>query len=151
MTPDVNETEGRPETAEQDLTQRIGASTAERPDAAEPEERKTVFGSLQEAYRRARDGRKAAQPARQPERQRPWTEAKPCCFLPSRSSSWPLCFWGCSLARAARRTAPLTERNRVWTGRGVRRRGGSEAWVRDAVAERGHERTGREHRSDQRG
>jgi hypothetical protein len=65
MTPDLNRTEELPETAEQDLTRRIGASTAERDDAAEPEERKTAFASLQEAYRRARDGRKAAQPERQ--------------------------------------------------------------------------------------
>jgi hypothetical protein len=65
MTPDLNKTEELPETTEQDLRLRIGASTAERADAAEPEERKTIFGSLQEAYRRARDGRKAAQPERQ--------------------------------------------------------------------------------------
>src|ERR1039458_8465261 len=65
MTPDVKETEGLPEPAEHNLTERIGVPPSEQPDAAEPEEKKTVFGSLQEAYRRAKDGRKAAQPERQ--------------------------------------------------------------------------------------
>ena len=51
MTPEMNKTEGLPDGAEQDATQRIRSGAAEQPEATEPEETRTVFGSLREAYR----------------------------------------------------------------------------------------------------
>jgi hypothetical protein len=61
MTPELNKTKRVPDDAEPDLardvTQRIRPGAAEPSDAAEPEERRTAFGSLRDAYTRARDGR----------------------------------------------------------------------------------------------
>jgi hypothetical protein len=73
MTPELNKTERLPDDAgpdaardvARDVTQRIRAGAAEQPDAAEPEERRTAFGSLRDAYTRARDGRKRGQPEKQ--------------------------------------------------------------------------------------
>src|ERR1039457_7191350 len=65
MTPESNKTEGRPDVAEADVTRRISNGPAEQLDAAEPEEKRTLFASLREAYVRARDGRKAVRPERQ--------------------------------------------------------------------------------------
>lgn len=65
MTPELNETGGLPDAAEPDVTKRINAGAAEQTDAAEPQEKRTAFSSLREAYERARDGRKAARPEKQ--------------------------------------------------------------------------------------
>src|ERR1035441_5338173 len=65
MTPELNKTEKLPDAAETDVTRRISAGVAEQPDAPEPEEKRTLFGSLREAYLRARDGRKGVRPERQ--------------------------------------------------------------------------------------
>src|ERR1039458_4719997 len=65
MTPELNKTEGLPDAAEPDVTWSISAGAAEQPDAAEPEEKKTLFGALRDAYKRAREGRKAVRPERQ--------------------------------------------------------------------------------------
>jgi len=65
MTPELNKTEKLPDTAEPDVTRRISAGAAEQPDAPEPEEKRTLFASLREAYLRARDGRKGVRPERQ--------------------------------------------------------------------------------------
>jgi hypothetical protein len=65
MTPELNKTEKLPDAAEPDVTRRISAGAAEQPDAPEPEEKRTLFASLREAYLRARDGRKAVRPERQ--------------------------------------------------------------------------------------
>jgi len=70
MTPELNKTERLPDDAgpdaardvARDVTQRIRAGAAEQPDAAEREETRTPFGSLRDAYTRARDGRKRGQP-----------------------------------------------------------------------------------------
>ena len=62
MTPELNKTDGPPDAAESDATQRINAGAAEQPEAAEPEERKTAFSSLRKAYLHARDGRKRGHP-----------------------------------------------------------------------------------------
>jgi hypothetical protein len=62
MTPELNKTERLPDDAGPDVTQRISAGAAEQPDGAEPAEHKTAFGSLRDAYTRARDGRKRGQP-----------------------------------------------------------------------------------------
>jgi hypothetical protein len=62
MTPELNKTERLPDDAGPDVTQRINAGAAEQPDGAEPAEHKTAFGSLRDAYTRARDGRKRVQP-----------------------------------------------------------------------------------------
>ena len=57
MTPELNKTEGRPDGAEPAATQRIGTGAAEQPETTEPEATRTGFGSLREAYVRARDRR----------------------------------------------------------------------------------------------
>src|SRR5205085_9130026 len=56
--------EGVSDAAETDVTRRISRDAAE-PDAPEPEQRRTAFSSLREAYVRARHGRKAARPETQ--------------------------------------------------------------------------------------
>jgi type IV secretory pathway VirB10-like protein len=66
MTPELNKDERLPEEAERDVTRRISRGTAaEPPELAEPEEKRTVFGSLREAYLRARDGRTRGQAEKQ--------------------------------------------------------------------------------------
>ena len=65
MTPELNKNEVLPNGAEPDATQRTPAGAREQPETAEPEETRTVFGSLREAYERARDGRKRVQPEKQ--------------------------------------------------------------------------------------
>jgi len=65
MTPELNKSDGLPNAAEPDVTRRMSVGAAEPPDAAEPEEKRNVFSSLRDAYERARDGRRPAQPARQ--------------------------------------------------------------------------------------
>jgi hypothetical protein len=65
MTPELNKTEGLPDAADSDVTQRINAGAAEQPEAAEQEERKTAFSSLRKAYLHARDGHKRGQPEKQ--------------------------------------------------------------------------------------
>ena len=65
MTPGLNKTEGLPDGVESDTTQRISAGAAEQPEAAEPEDRRTAFSALRDAYARARDGRKRDQPEKQ--------------------------------------------------------------------------------------
>ena len=65
MTPELNKTEEPTNGAEPAETQRIGTGAAEQPEAAEPEGTRTGFGSLREAYVRARDGRKRGQPEKQ--------------------------------------------------------------------------------------
>jgi type IV secretory pathway VirB10-like protein len=65
MTPGLNKTDGLPDGVESDTTQRISAGAAEQPEAAEPEDRRTPFSTLREAYARARDGRKRDQPEKQ--------------------------------------------------------------------------------------
>ena len=50
MTPELNKNEGLPDGADQDATQRISAGAAEQPETTEPQETRTVFGSLREAY-----------------------------------------------------------------------------------------------------
>src|SRR5580700_3564465 len=70
MTPELNKTERLPEEAGPDatrdvaraVTQRIRTDAVEPPAAAEREETRTPFGSLRDAYTRARDGRKRGQP-----------------------------------------------------------------------------------------
>jgi hypothetical protein len=64
MTPELRKTDGPQDAAESEATERIGAGTAEQPEASEPE-RKTAFGSLRDAYLRARDGRRTGQPEKQ--------------------------------------------------------------------------------------
>jgi len=65
MTPQMNKTEGLPNGAEPDATQRIRVDAAEQLETPEPQETRTVFGSLRDAYGRARDGRKRVQPEKQ--------------------------------------------------------------------------------------
>ena len=65
MTPELNKNEGLPDNAELDATRRINAGSVEQPEATEPQETRTTFGSLREAYLRARDGRKRVQPEKQ--------------------------------------------------------------------------------------
>jgi len=65
MTPEMNKNDGLPEGADQDATQRIPSGAAEQPETTEPQEARTVFGSLRDAYERARDGRKRVQPEKQ--------------------------------------------------------------------------------------
>ena len=66
MTPELNKTERLPEEAEQDVTRRISrGAAAEPPEVAEPEEKRTILGSLREAYLRARDGRTRGQAEKQ--------------------------------------------------------------------------------------
>ena len=65
MTPEMNKNEGLPDGAEPDATQRIRSGAAEQPETTEPQETRTVFGSLRDAYERARDGRKRVQPEKQ--------------------------------------------------------------------------------------
>jgi hypothetical protein len=65
MTPELNKNQGLPDGAELDETRRIKGGSLEQPEASEPPETKTTFGSLREAYLRARDGRKRVQPERQ--------------------------------------------------------------------------------------
>ena len=65
MTPGLNKTEGLPDSVESDTTQLISAGAAGQPEAAEPEDRRTPFSTLREAYARARDGRKRDQPEKQ--------------------------------------------------------------------------------------
>ena len=65
MTPELNKNEGLPDGAEPDATRRINAGSVEQPEATEPQETRTTFGSLREAYLRARDGRKRVQPEKQ--------------------------------------------------------------------------------------
>ena len=57
MTPELNKNEGLPDNAELDATRRINAGSVEQSEATEPQEARTTFGSLREAYLRARDGR----------------------------------------------------------------------------------------------
>jgi hypothetical protein len=65
MTPELNKNEGLPDGAELDATRRINAGSVEQPEATESQETRTTFGSLREAYLRARDGRKRVQPEKQ--------------------------------------------------------------------------------------
>jgi hypothetical protein len=65
MTPRLNKTEGLPDGVESDATQHISAGEAEQPGLTEPEDRRTPFSTLREAYARARDGRKRDQPEKQ--------------------------------------------------------------------------------------
>src|SRR5579872_5045057 len=65
MTPELNKNDGLPDGAELDATRRINAGSVEQPEATEPQETRTTFGSLREAYLRARDGRKRVQPEKQ--------------------------------------------------------------------------------------
>ena len=65
MTPELNKNEDLPDGTEMDATKRISAGSAEQPEATEAEETRTAFGPLREAYLRARDGRKRAQPEKQ--------------------------------------------------------------------------------------
>lgn len=65
MSPELNKTEGDHDAAETDVTRRINRGAAEQPDAGEPEEKKTPFSSLREAYVRARDGRRTPRPEAQ--------------------------------------------------------------------------------------
>src|ERR1035438_4339959 len=65
MTTGLNKTENKPAAAEPDVTRRISVGVAEQPDAPEPEEKRTLFASLREAYLRARDGRKGVRRERQ--------------------------------------------------------------------------------------
>jgi len=65
MTPELNKNEGLPDGSELDATRLINAGSAEQPEATEPQETRTAFGSLREAYLRARDGRKRVQPEKQ--------------------------------------------------------------------------------------
>jgi hypothetical protein len=65
MTPELNKNEGLPDGAELDATRRINAGSVEQPEATEPQEARTTFGSLREAYLRARDGRNRVQPEKQ--------------------------------------------------------------------------------------
>ena len=60
MTPELNKPEGVPDAVEADVTRRISRDAAEQPDSTEPEQKRTTFSSLRQAYVRARDGRKAA-------------------------------------------------------------------------------------------
>ena len=64
MTPELKKTEGMPDAVELDATRRISAGAAE-PEATQPEETKSAFASLRDAYVRARDGRKRGQPEKQ--------------------------------------------------------------------------------------
>jgi len=64
MTPELNKNEVLPG-AEPDATKRPRGGVAEQPETTEPEETRTVFGSLRDAYERARDGRKRVQPEKQ--------------------------------------------------------------------------------------
>ena len=65
MTPEMKKNEGVPDGADQDATHRIRYGAAEQPETTEPQETRTVFGSLRDAYERARDGRKRVQPEKQ--------------------------------------------------------------------------------------
>src|ERR1035438_6448194 len=65
MTPGLNKIEGLPDAGESDATQRVSAGAAEQPEATEPEDRRTAFSALRDAYARARDGRKRDQPEKQ--------------------------------------------------------------------------------------
>jgi hypothetical protein len=64
MSPELNKPEGAHD-AETDVTRRINRVAEEQPDGGEPEEKKTAFSSLREAYVRARDGRRAPRPGAQ--------------------------------------------------------------------------------------
>jgi hypothetical protein len=66
MTPELNKHEELPEEAERDVTRRIRRGAAAEPaEVVEPEEKRTIFGSLREAYLRARDGRRKGQAEKQ--------------------------------------------------------------------------------------
>jgi len=65
MTPELNKNERQPDGAELDATRRINVGSVEQPEVTEPQETRTTFGSLREAYLRARDGRKRVQPEKQ--------------------------------------------------------------------------------------
>ncbi len=65
MTPELNKNEGLSDGTEPDPTRRIKAGLVEHTEATEPQETRTTFGSLREAYLRARDGRKRVQPEKQ--------------------------------------------------------------------------------------
>jgi hypothetical protein len=65
MTPESHEPERLPETTDRDATLGISAGAREQPVAPEREEKRTAFGSIHEAYVRARDRRKRGQPDKQ--------------------------------------------------------------------------------------
>src|SRR5689334_9056571 len=65
MTPELNKPGDDHDIAEMDVTRRINRGAAEQLDASEPEEKRTAFSSLREAYVRARDGRRAPRPEAQ--------------------------------------------------------------------------------------
>ena len=152
MTPELRKTEGPQDAAEPDATQRISARTAEQPEATEPEERKTAFSSLREAYLRARDGRQDG-PARKAEQNRkergPKQRSIDSCRCGDRHDlrvSW-------HVLQLERHEGTRREQNEAesWQAGDRGDWSGRKPGIRDAVAERGYERTGWEQRSNQRG
>jgi hypothetical protein len=65
MTPEKRKADDLSGVAEQEATQQARAVEAEQLETPEPQETKTIFGSLREAYERARDGRKRTPPEKQ--------------------------------------------------------------------------------------
>ena len=150
MTPELNKNEGLPEDAELDATRRINAGSVEQPEATEPRTR-TTFGSLREAYLRARDGRKRVQPEKQSRTAKSMDRSKGLLVLAVAVIIMIFVFLGMFSSssgtkdRAANRTKPSLGRPEI-TAEAAENRG-----LRDAVAECGYERAGWEQRSNQRG
>ena len=62
MTPKPRQNGLTPEGLNPERAQPVSAAATEQPQLTEPEERKTVFAALREAYLRARDGHKKSPP-----------------------------------------------------------------------------------------
>ena len=142
MTPELNKNEGLPDGAELDATRRINAGSVEQPEATEPQETRTTFGSLREAYLRARDGRKRVQPEKQSRTAKSIDRSKGLLVLAVAVIIMIFVFLGMFSSssgtkdRAANRTKPSLGRPDITD------RNGREPGFRDAAAECGYERPG---------
>jgi hypothetical protein len=122
MTPELNKNEGLPDGAEPDATRRINAGSVEQTEATEPQETRTTFGSLREAYLRARDGRKRVQPEKQSRTAKSIDRSKGLLVLAVAVIIMIFVFLGMFSSssgtkdRAANRTKPSLGRPAVTTG-----------------------------------
>ena len=150
MTPELNKSDGLPNAAEPDVTRRMSVGAAEPPDAAEPEEKRNVFSSLRDAYERARDGRRPAQPTRQDRTAKSVDRSKGLLILAVAVIVMIFVFLGMfssssgTTDRAANRTKPSL-------GRPENAMGGAAATSGSVTPLRRHERAGWKQRSTQRG
>ena len=151
MTPELNKNEGLPDGAEPDATQRIRTGAAEQPEATEPEETRTVFSSLREAYERARDGRKRGQPEKQSRTAKSVDRSKGLLLLAVAVIIMIFVFLGMFSSSSGTKDRAANQNETESRQAGYHGdRSGRKPRVGDAAAECGYERAGWEQRSTQR-